>query len=293
MWTSVPQIDATFTRIRTSVGPTDGIGTVRISVLFGAVFDFTAAFIVDVIPKSPGQVRSWTLGISTFYHSPGSATNPISSGRSTESPLNRMQLRRAVANDHEKVLARPKLLVEGGISGVDAKDRRRGELAWCRDHDHVLRSDSPEDGRTHLEVPASEDETLPAHRAHHEPCLRGSVEEAEDLGLVQVLRDRLPSDHGVDSEQGLLDPERGCESLDGGAGSQQEQRVRIRLEQFGEVRRQFRADGLLAQLLDHELPGGDELRLNQRFRGGEESDSPFSFPIRFFVQVENFRDTDS
>src|SRR5256886_13620263 len=74
MWTSVPQIDATFTRIRTSVGPTDGIGTVRTSVLFGAAFDFTAAFIVDVIPKSPGRVRSWTLGISTFYHSPGSLT---------------------------------------------------------------------------------------------------------------------------------------------------------------------------------------------------------------------------
>src|SRR2546430_70403 len=214
-------------------------------------------------------------------------------GRSPESPLNRMQLRRAVANDHEKVLARPKLLVEGGISRVDAKDRRRGELAWCRDHDYVLSSDSPEDGRTHLEVPAPENETLSTHRAHHEPCLRGSVEEAEDLGFVQIRRDRLPSDHGVDSEQGLLDPERGCESLDGGAGSQQEQRVRVRLEQFGEVRRQFRADGLLAQLLDHELPGGHELRLNQRFGSGEESDSPFSFPIRFFVQVENFRDTDS
>src|SRR5439155_21346392 len=51
MWTSVPQIDATFTRIRTSVGPSDGIGTVRISVLFGAGFDFTAAFMVDVIPN--------------------------------------------------------------------------------------------------------------------------------------------------------------------------------------------------------------------------------------------------
>src|SRR6266480_7411153 len=69
MWTSVPQIDATFTRIRTSVGPGDGIGTVRISVLFGAGFDFTAAFIVDAIPNSPGRACSWTLGISTFYHS--------------------------------------------------------------------------------------------------------------------------------------------------------------------------------------------------------------------------------
>src|SRR5256885_6179515 len=230
MWTSVPQIDATFTRIRTAVGPTDGIGTVRISVLFGAAFDFTAAFIVDVIPKSPGRVRSWTLGISTFYDSLGSLPNPFSPRPFPKLPLNRMQLRRAVANDYEKVLAPPKLLVEGGISRVDAKDRRRGELAWCRDHDYVLSSDSPEDGRTHLEVPAPENETLPTHRAHHEPGLRGSVEEAGDLGLVQIRRGRLPSDHGVDSEQGLLDPERGCESLDGGAGSQQEQRLRIRLE---------------------------------------------------------------
>src|SRR6267143_3890827 len=53
MCTSVPQIDATFTRIRTSVGLIDGTGTVRSSVLFGAAFDFTAAFIVDAIPKSP------------------------------------------------------------------------------------------------------------------------------------------------------------------------------------------------------------------------------------------------
>src|SRR5438552_17875604 len=53
MWTSVPHIDATFTRIRTSVGPSDGIGTVRISVLFGAGFDFTAAFMVDAIPNFP------------------------------------------------------------------------------------------------------------------------------------------------------------------------------------------------------------------------------------------------
>src|SRR3989442_4612548 len=68
MWTSVPQIDANFTRIRTSVGPGDGIATVRISVLFGAGFDFTAAYIADAIPNSPGRVRSWTLGISTFYH---------------------------------------------------------------------------------------------------------------------------------------------------------------------------------------------------------------------------------
>src|SRR2546430_17024906 len=69
MCTSVPQIDATFTRIRTSVGPSDGIGTVRISVLLGAGFDLTAAFMVDPIQNLPGRVRSWTLGISTFYHS--------------------------------------------------------------------------------------------------------------------------------------------------------------------------------------------------------------------------------
>src|SRR6266480_2831403 len=153
MWTSVPQIDATFTRIRTSVGPGDGIGTVRISVLFGAGFDFTAAFIVDAIPNSPRRACSWTLGISTFYHSLRS----------------------------------------------------------------VSRSDVPEHGRTDLKIPASEDEALPANRAHHQLCLRVSVEEAEDRRLVHILGDCLPSDDGVDPEQGLLDPKRGCDPLNRGA----------------------------------------------------------------------------
>src|SRR5256885_15016674 len=70
MCTSVPQIDATFTRIRTSVGPSDGIGTVRIAVLFGAGFDFTAAFMVDAIPNFPRTGSLMDPGYFNFLSFP-------------------------------------------------------------------------------------------------------------------------------------------------------------------------------------------------------------------------------
>src|SRR5881396_3994180 len=291
MWTSVPQIDATFTRIRTSVGPSDGIGTVRISVLFGAGFDFTAAFIVDAIPNFPPDRSAhgpWVfqLSIVPFVRS----RRPVS-WQLSPSPLDRMQLRRAVADEDEQVLARSKLLVEARISRVDPEHRRRDEFARRGDDGHVSGSDAPEHGRTDLKIPASEDEALPADGAHHQLCLRVSVEEAEDRGLVHILRGRLPSDDGVDPEQGLLDPQRGCDPLNRGAGPQQEERIRIRFEQLREMCRQLRADGLLAQLLDHELPGGHELRLDEGLRSGEEPDPPFSLAIGFLVQVENFGGT--
>src|SRR5437763_17125985 len=96
MWTSVPQIDATFTRIRTSVGPSDGIGTVRISVLFGAGFAFTAAFIVDAIPTFPPDRSAhgpWVcpLSIVRFVRT----RRPVS-WHLSPSPLDWMQRRRAV-----------------------------------------------------------------------------------------------------------------------------------------------------------------------------------------------------
>src|SRR2546421_5159664 len=149
MWTSVPQIDATFTRIRTSVGPGDGIATVRISVLFGAGFDFTAAFIVDAIPKSPGRVRSWTLGISTFYHSLVSVPESGMHALSLRSALDGMQLRRAVADEDKKVLASSELLVEVRIPRVDPEDGCRGEFARCSDDDHIPGANSPKHGGTH------------------------------------------------------------------------------------------------------------------------------------------------
>src|SRR5438093_13272901 len=147
MWTSVPQIDATFTRIRTSVGPSDGIGTVRISVLFGAGFDFTAAFIVDAIPNFPpdGSAHGpWVfqLSIVPFVRSRGPVSWQLS-----PSPLDRMQLRCAVADKDEQVLARSKLLVEAWISRVDPEHRRRDDFARRCDDGHVSGYDAPENGR--------------------------------------------------------------------------------------------------------------------------------------------------
>src|SRR2546421_3047139 len=154
--------------------------------------------------------------------------DPVSSERFTPSPLDRMQLRCAVADEDEQVLARSKLLVEARISRVDPEYRGRDEFARCGDDGHIPGSDAPEHGRTDLEIPASEDEALPANGAHHQLCLRVSVEEAEDRGLVHIRCGRLPSDDGVDPEQGLLDPERGGDPLNRGAGPQEKERIRIR-----------------------------------------------------------------
>src|SRR5467141_2158562 len=66
MCTSVPQIDAMSTRIRTSDGVGSGIGTLRTSVLPGADLSFTAAFIVDVMTRIlRPRACAWACGIST------------------------------------------------------------------------------------------------------------------------------------------------------------------------------------------------------------------------------------
>ena len=53
------------------------------------------------------------------------------------------------------------------------------------------------------------------------------------------------------------------------------------------------ADGLLAHLVDHDFPSRDEVRFDQRFRGGEQPDTPFALPIGLFIQVEDFRGADA
>src|SRR3990172_9245582 len=53
MWTSVPQIEATLIRIWTSSGPGSGLGTCFTTVLFGAGFSFTAAFILSAMAGLP------------------------------------------------------------------------------------------------------------------------------------------------------------------------------------------------------------------------------------------------
>src|SRR2546429_169519 len=105
--------------------------------------------------------------------------DPISSQRSSSSPLDRMQLRRAVADEDEQVLARSKLLVEARISRVDPEHRGRDEFARCGDDGHVPGSDAAEHGRTDLKIPASEDETLPADGAYNHLGLLDTALEAE------------------------------------------------------------------------------------------------------------------
>src|SRR2546428_9838304 len=136
MWTSVPQMDAMSTRIRTSEGVGSGVGTFRTSVLFGAGLSFTAAFIIDVMTQSP--VRAPAHGLAVFQlciirFRPSEAAAP-----SRSSALNRMEFRRAVSNEDEQVFPFVELLVQRGIARIDPEDRRHRELAGGRDHGHGL-----------------------------------------------------------------------------------------------------------------------------------------------------------
>src|SRR5438445_4129558 len=185
MWTSVPQMDAMSTRIRTSEGVGSGIGTFRTSVLFGSGLSFTAAFIIDVMTQSP--VRAPAHGLAVFQlciirFRPSEAAAP-----SRSSALNRMEFRRAVSNEDEQVFPFVELLVQRGIARIDPEDRRHRELGGCRDHDHVLRPDSSEDGGAHLQVPPAQDEALGTDRAHDELRFRLAVQESQNPRLVQIL----------------------------------------------------------------------------------------------------------
>ena len=59
------------------------------------------------------------------------------------------------------------------------------------------------------EVPAAEDETLGADRAHHEFRLGVMIQEMEDSLFVEILRDGLAVDDSVHAKKGLVDSHRG------------------------------------------------------------------------------------
>src|SRR2546428_9456440 len=127
MCTSVPQIDAMSTRIRTSVGVGSGIATFRTSVLPGAGLSFTAAFIVDVMTRIPGpRACAWACGISTLYHLIGRSRRTCCHGSS----LNRVEFRGAVSADDEQVLPFEELAIQCRIVGNDPKDPGHSELRW-------------------------------------------------------------------------------------------------------------------------------------------------------------------
>src|SRR5881296_2267444 len=291
MWTSVPQMDAMSTRIKTSEGVGSGIGTFRTSVLFGAALSFTAAFIIDVMTQvSRPRACAWARRISTLYHSIRPSEAALASLSST---LNRMEFRRAVSHEHEQVFPFVELLVQRGIARVDTEDRRHHELRGRRDHDYVLRPDSSQDCGTHLEVPPSEDETLGADWAYHELRVRVAVQEREDPLLVQILRDRLAADDRIDSEKRLVDPNHCRDRVDRGTGTQEKQGVRFGLEDFGEVHPELAPDRLFADLVDHDFPSRDEVRFDQRLRRGEQLDPPLALAVGLFIEVEDFCRTDS
>src|SRR5437899_12723753 len=100
MWTSVPQMDAMSTRIRTSEGVGSGIGTFRTSVLFGAGLILTAAFIIDVMTQSP--VRAPAHGLAVFQLCIIRFRPSEASAASRSSALNRMEVRLGVSNEAER-----------------------------------------------------------------------------------------------------------------------------------------------------------------------------------------------
>src|SRR2546425_7585119 len=220
MWTSVPQMDAMSTRIKTSEGVGSGIGTFRTSVLFGAGLSFTAAFIIDVMtqvprPRPAHGLAVFQLCIIRIRPSEADIAWP-------SSVLNRMEFRRAVSDEDEQVLPLVEFLVQRGIARVDPKDRRHRELRGRRDHDHVLRPDPSQDTGAHLEIPPAEDETLGTDRAHHELRFRVAVQEREEPLFVHILRDRLATDSRIYSEQRLVDRHRRRDRVERGAGTQEE-----------------------------------------------------------------------
>src|SRR3989442_5557826 len=81
------------------------------------------------IPPDGSAHGPWVfqLSIIPFVRS----RDPVSSQRFSPSLLDRMQLRRAVADEDEEVLARSKLLVEARIPRVDPEHPRGDQVARC------------------------------------------------------------------------------------------------------------------------------------------------------------------
>src|SRR6266581_1971042 len=280
MCTSVPQIDATSTRIRTSAGPGSGIGTDRISVLRGDGFDFTAAFIVPAMRAFPRSCLAWDRGISTWFPSSASA-------------LDRVELRCAISDQDEQVLTTAEFLVERRIARVDPQHRRHRELAGRRDGDHVPRPDPSEDVRARLEVPASHQEALRPDRADDQLRLRMRIEQAQEGPLVRVLRDRSPAEDRIDPEQGFLEAQGAGNGCDGRARTEEEECIWFGREQFAKVVREFLARGLFGHLRDLELSRLDQRWFDERLRGLDERDAPFASAVRVLVEVQDFRRPDA
>src|SRR3982751_5988970 len=78
MWTSVPQIEACFTLIRTSLGPTSGTGTSCISKP-GADLDLTTACMVLLTPLNLNRRRAGAKLLRFSAHRFGAEYLPLTS----------------------------------------------------------------------------------------------------------------------------------------------------------------------------------------------------------------------
>src|SRR2546422_4621556 len=154
MWTSVPQIDEIFTRMSTSSAVGSGTGPSVTSVLFGAGFSLTAAFILVGMVNPPNRgvgarMRRRGFNLLLGWDLPREV-----------SCLDRVELARPVPDDHEEVLLPREFLVQLQVPRVHAQHGSGVELRGCRHHDHVRDSDPADHGGAQLQVPAPENEPL-------------------------------------------------------------------------------------------------------------------------------------
>src|SRR2546422_1542098 len=161
MWTSVPQIEAILTRMRTSSAVGSGTGTCWTSVLFGADFNFTAAFIVATMP-TPQPGRRCAEGLAVFQPCivRGIGHTRRFSSRAQGLELNGVQLARSIPDHDEQVFLLRKLPVQLGIPRVDPEDRSRVQLRRGRDDNRVRHADPPDYRGAQLQVPPPQHEAL-------------------------------------------------------------------------------------------------------------------------------------
>src|SRR5438093_7305005 len=181
MWTSVPQIDAILTRMRTSSAVGSGTGTCWTCVLFGAGFSLTAAFIRAGMRSPPTGQRA-RMRRRRFNLVLGSTSRQYPACICSGSYC--VELAGPVSHHDEQVLFLREFPVQFWIARIDAEDRCRVQLRRGRDDDDVLQPDPADHRRAQLEVPPAEDEPLCPDRGHHQLRGRVEVQESQDPRLT-------------------------------------------------------------------------------------------------------------
>ena len=97
----------------------------------------------------------------------------------------------------------------GGIARVDAKERRfeREQLAEAGDDLDVLDPDAPDERGAQLLVASTENRALAADHPDHNRR-RLVRDQVDQVALGEVAAEQPACAHGIDAEEGLLEPER-------------------------------------------------------------------------------------